>query len=92
MIIVSDTETASKALELVHGYDFKGKPIIIVYGKKSSKTWCIKHQLLQMTKYVADNSHEISSLIWFHKTAPKFKMPSAAIFGNVSLNVNVQDI
>ena len=30
-------ETASSALNLVNGYDFKGKPIIIDYGKKTQK-------------------------------------------------------
>lgn len=37
---ISDEVTASRALELVHGYEFKGKPVIIQYGKKkSSSTW-----------------------------------------------------
>lgn len=35
---VSDEVTASRALELVHGYEFKGKPVIIHYGKKKSST------------------------------------------------------
>jgi len=28
---------ASSALNLVNGYDFKGKPIIIAYGKKTQE-------------------------------------------------------
>lgn len=31
-------ETATKALNLVNGYDFKGKPIIIEFGKRSTTT------------------------------------------------------
>lgn len=28
-----DVETATAALELVHGYDFKGKPVVVQYGR-----------------------------------------------------------
>jgi len=28
-------ETATAALNLVNGYDFKGKPVIIAYGRRS---------------------------------------------------------
>jgi len=28
-------ETAAAALNLVNGYDFKGKPIIITYGRRT---------------------------------------------------------
>jgi len=28
-------DTATAALHLVNGYDFKGKPVIIVFGKKT---------------------------------------------------------
>ena len=37
LFCVVATETASSALNLVNGYDFKGKPIIIAYGKKTQK-------------------------------------------------------
>ncbi|XP_052792666.1 RNA-binding protein 41-like [Mya arenaria] len=33
-VTFQDTETATKALDLVHGYMFKEKPVIIQYGKK----------------------------------------------------------
>ena len=33
-LYVVAVETASAALNLVNGYDFKGKPVIIAYGKK----------------------------------------------------------
>ena len=33
-IVTSDIDTAARALQLVNGYDFKGKPIIIQYAKK----------------------------------------------------------
>lgn len=33
-VTFKDEQTATAALELVHGYDFKGKPVIIQYGKK----------------------------------------------------------
>ncbi|XP_053399927.1 RNA-binding protein 41-like isoform X2 [Mercenaria mercenaria] len=35
-VTFSSTEKASQALELVHGYDFKGKPVIVQFGRKSS--------------------------------------------------------
>ncbi len=31
---ILDVETAAAALHLVNGYQFKGKPIIIQYGRK----------------------------------------------------------
>lgn len=40
MVIISDVGTATQAMELVHGYVLKGKPVIIQYGRKrtSEKT------------------------------------------------------
>ncbi|KAL4230581.1 U12 snRNA binding [Mactra antiquata] len=35
-VTFTNTELAMKALELVNGYEFKGKPVIIQYGKKST--------------------------------------------------------
>jgi len=37
MFYVVATDMASSALNLVNGYDFKGKPIIIAYGKKTQE-------------------------------------------------------
>jgi len=33
-LYVVAVETASAALNLVNGYDFKGKPVIIAYGRR----------------------------------------------------------
>ena len=35
LLCVVAVETATAALNLVNGYDFKGKPIIIAYGRKA---------------------------------------------------------
>ena len=34
-VFVAAVQTASTALRLVNGYDFRGKPIIIDYGKRT---------------------------------------------------------
>ena len=34
--IFADIQSATDALELVHGYQFKGRPIIIQFGRKQT--------------------------------------------------------
>jgi len=35
VLCIAAVETATAALKLVNGYDFKGKPIIIAYGNRT---------------------------------------------------------
>jgi len=35
VLCVAAEETATAAMNLVNGYDFKGKPIIITYGRRT---------------------------------------------------------
>lgn len=51
MYLLLAVETASEALNLVNGYDYKGKPIIIEFGRK--------HEELNKCNFDIDSLFEI---------------------------------